>query len=113
MNKENLHSALLLLMNKLEEVKDNPMQDKRFVAALMEVLRYFRDNGELREAYELHKIDMELLEKSSWGKLVMTMCHAKMDEFGTEIPPIDIKESIEWFNSENISMKKSRTFLAK
>ena len=49
MSKENLYSALLLLLSKLEEIKDNPMQDKTFVVALTEVLRYFRDNGELRE----------------------------------------------------------------
>ena len=45
MDKENLYSALLLLLSKLEEIKDNPMQDKIFVTALTEVLRYFRDNG--------------------------------------------------------------------
>lgn len=50
MDKEQLHSALLLLMSKLEDIKSNPMQDKTFVVALTEVLRYFRDNGELKEA---------------------------------------------------------------
>lgn len=55
MDKEQLHSALLLLMSKLEDIKNNPMHDKTFVVALTEVLRYFRDNGELREAYKQHK----------------------------------------------------------
>lgn len=31
MNKENLYSALLLLLNRLEDIKDNPMQDKTYV----------------------------------------------------------------------------------
>ena len=47
MNKTDLHSSLLFLMIKLEEAKSNPMSDKNFVGALTEVLRYFRDNGEL------------------------------------------------------------------
>lgn len=28
MDKEQLHSALLILMSKLEDIKNNPMQDK-------------------------------------------------------------------------------------
>lgn len=31
MNKEQLYLALLLLMSKLEDIKNNPMQDKTFV----------------------------------------------------------------------------------
>ena len=55
MNKTDLHSSLLFLMLKLEEATSNPMLDKNFVEALTEVLRYFRDNGELKKAYELQK----------------------------------------------------------
>ena len=55
MDKTDLHSWLLFLMLRLEEAKNNPMQDKNFVVALTEVLRYFRDNGELKKAYELQK----------------------------------------------------------
>lgn len=55
MNKTDLYSALLFLMLKLEETKSNPMLDKNFVEALTEVLRYFRDNGELKKAYEIQK----------------------------------------------------------
>ena len=50
MNKTDLHSSLLFLMLKLEEAKSNPMHDKNFVAALTEVFRYFRDNGDLKKA---------------------------------------------------------------
>lgn len=53
MDKTKLHASLLFLMLKLEEVKSNPMSDKNFVAALTEVLRFFRDNGELKKAYEI------------------------------------------------------------
>ena len=55
MYKTDLHSSLLFLMLKLEEAKSNPMSDKNFVAALTEVLRYFRDNGELKKAHESQK----------------------------------------------------------
>ena len=56
MNKTDLYSSLLFLMLKLEEAKSNPMSDKNFVSALTEVLRYFRDNGDLKKAYESKKI---------------------------------------------------------
>lgn len=55
MYKTDLHSSLLFLMLKLEEAKSNPMLDKNFVLALTEVLRYFRDNGELKKAYKKSK----------------------------------------------------------
>lgn len=55
MSKTDLHSSLLFLMIKLEEAKSNSMSDKNFVAALTDVLRYFRDNGELKKAYEIQK----------------------------------------------------------
>lgn len=52
-------------MIKLEEAKNNSMSDKNFVAALAEVLRYFRDNGELKAAYELRKEALANLKNSS------------------------------------------------
>ena len=55
MDKTKLHASLLFLMLKLEEAKSNPMIDKNFIVALTEVLRYFRDNGELKKAYESQK----------------------------------------------------------
>lgn len=97
MNKTNLHSSLLFLMIKLEEAKSNPMLDKNFVTALTEVLRYFRDNGELKKAYELQKDSLADIANSPWAKLVMGMLTSKMqsDKVNAELPDIDalIKES--------------------
>ena len=56
MSKTDLHSSLLFLMIKLEEAKNNSMSDKNFVAALTDVLRYFRDNGELRKLMKSKRI---------------------------------------------------------
>ena len=97
MDKTDLHSSLLFLMLKLEEAKSNPMSDKNFVAALTEVLRYFRDNGELKKAYELQKDSLADMANSPWVKLVIGMLTSKMqeDKVDAELPDIDalIKES--------------------
>ena len=63
MNKENLYSALLLLLNRLEDIKDNPMQDKTYVIALTEVLHYFRNNEDLKEAFNFHKNMIKNIEE--------------------------------------------------
>lgn len=97
MDKTDLHSSLLFLMIKLEEAKSNPMSDRNFVAALTEVLRYFRDNGELKKAYELQKDSLADLAKSPWMKFTMGFLTSKMqeDKVDAELPDIDalIKES--------------------
>lgn len=97
MSKTDLHSSLLFLMIKLEEAKNNSMSDKNFVAALTDVLRYFRDNGELKKAYEIQKESLADMANSSWVKLVMGMLTSKMqeDKVDAELPDIDalIKES--------------------
>lgn len=97
MNKTDLYSSLLFLMLKLEEAKSNPMHDKNFIAALEEVLRYFRDNGELKKAYESQKDSLTDMANSPWVKLVMGMFTSKMqeDKVDAELPDIDalIKES--------------------
>ena len=97
MNKTDLHSSLLFLMIKLEEAKSNPMLDKNFVEALTEVLRYFRDNGELKKAYELQKDSLTDIANSPWAKLVIGMLTSKMqeDKVDAEVPDIDalIKEN--------------------
>lgn len=97
MYKTDLHSSLLFLMLKLEEAKSNPMQDKNFVVALTEVLRYFRDNGELKKAYEIKKDSLANMANSPWMKLVMGMLTSKMqaDKVDAELPDVDalIKES--------------------
>ena len=97
MNKTDLYSALLFLMLRLEEAKSNPMLDKNFVVALTEVLRYFRDNGELKKAYESQKDSLADMANSPWMKLVMGMLTSKMqaDKVDAELPDVDalIKES--------------------
>lgn len=97
MNKTDLHSSLLFLMIKLEDAKNNSMSDKNFVAALTEVLRYFRDNGELKKAYELQKDSLTDIANSPWAKLVIDMLTSKMqeDKVDAEVPDIDalIKEN--------------------
>ena len=97
MNKTDLHSSLLFLMTKLEEAKSNQMADKNFVAALTEVLRYFRDNGELKKAYDLQKDSLTYIANSPWAKLVIGTLTSKMqeDKVDAELPDIDalIKEN--------------------
>ena len=98
MNKTDLHSSLLFLMLKLEEAKSNPMHDKNFVAALTEVLRYFRDNGELKKAYEIKKDSLANMANSPWVKLVMSMLTSKMqaDKVDAKLPDVDalVKEPV-------------------
>lgn len=111
MYKTDLHSSLLFLMLKLEEAKSNPMSDKNFVAALTEVLRYFRDNGELKKAYELQKDSLADMANSPWAKLVIGMLTSKMqeDKVDAELPDIDalIKES----SSDEFIEKKIKDIL--
>lgn len=111
MNKTDLHSALLFLMLKLEEAKSNPMSDKNYVEALTEVLRYFRDNGELKKAYELQKDSLADMVNSPWVKLVIGMLTSKMqeDKVDAELPDIDalIKES----SSDEFIEKKIKDIL--
>lgn len=97
-----LHSALPLLMIKLEDIKNNPMQDKAFVTALTEVLRYFRDNGELKKAYKSQKELLADMANSPWMKLTMGMFTSKMQE---DAAP-DIDALIEETTSDEYIEKK-------
>lgn len=119
MNKTDLHSSLLFLMIKLEEAKSNPMHDKNFVSALTEVLRYFRDNGELKKAYESQKDSLADMANSPWAKLVIGMLTSKMqeDKVDVELPDIDalikentsdefIEKKINDILSDDIELKK-------
>ena len=96
MNKTNLYSALLFLMLRLEEAKSNPMLDKNFIEALTEVLRYFRDNGELKKAYESKKDSLADMANSPWVKALKDYASSlKQDDMvDAELPDIDalIKE---------------------
>lgn len=78
-------------MIKLEEAKNNSMSDKNFVAALAEVLRYFRDNGELKAAYELRQEAFEKIKSSAWFA-TLESCLATPGKDETQFPPIDMKE---------------------
>ena len=106
MNKSDLHSSLLFLMLKLEEAKSNPMLDKNFVSALTEVLRYFRDNGELKKAYESKKESLADMANSPWVKALKDYASSikKEDGIDAELPDIDalIKElsSSEFFEKK-------------
>lgn len=97
MNKTDLHSSLLFLMLRLEEAKSNPMLDKNFVVALTEVLRYFRDNGELKKAYEHQKDSLADMANSPWVKALKDYASSikKEDGVDAELPDVDalIKES--------------------
>lgn len=83
-------------MFRLEEAKSNPMLDKNFVLALMEVLRYFRDNGELKKAYESKKDSLADMANSPWVKALKDYASSIKQEnmVDAELPDIDalIKE---------------------
>ena len=106
MDKTKLHSSLLFLMIKLEEAKSNPMSDKNFVAALTEVLRFFRDNGELKKAYESQKDSLADLANSSWAKALKEYISFKNQEDGVDTKLPDIDELIKKLASDEFIEKK-------
>ena len=111
MNKTDLHSSLLFLMLKLEEAKSNPMLDKNFIAALTEVLRYFRDNGELKKAYEIQKDSFIDLAKGNWAKWIMEILASKTQEDGVDAELPDIDELIKKLTSNEFIEKKIKDIL--
>lgn len=111
MNKTDLHSSLLFLMIKLEEAKSNPMSDKNFVAALTEVLRYFRDNGELKKAYESQKESLTDMANSSWVKALKEYVSSKNQEDGVDAKLPDIDELIKKLASDEFIEKKIKDIL--
>lgn len=111
MNKTDLHSALLFLMIKLEDAKNNPMSDKNFVSALTEVLRYFRDNGELKKAYELQKDSLTDIANSPWAKLVISMLTSKVQEDKDDVELPNIDALIEENTSDEFIEKKINDIL--
>lgn len=111
MNKTDLHSSLLFLMLKLEEAKSNPMIDKNFIVALTEVLRYFRDNGELKKAYESQKDSLADLANSSWTKALKDYVSSKNQENGVEAELPDIDELIKKLASDEFIEKKIKDVL--
>lgn len=106
MDETKLHASLLFLMLKLEEAKSNPMFDKNFVAALTEVLRYFRDNEELKKAYENQKDSLENMANSSWAKTLKEYVSSKNQEDGVDAKLPDIDELIKELASDEFIEKK-------
>lgn len=111
MDKIKLHSSLLFLILKLEEAKSNPMSDKNFVAALTEVLRYFRDNGELKKAYESQKESLADMANSSWVKALKEYVASKNQEDGVDVKLPDIDELIKKLASDEFIEKKIKDIL--
>lgn len=111
MDKAKLHESLLFLMLKLEEAKSNPMIDKNFIASLTEVLRFFRDNGELKKAYESQKDSLADLANSSWTKALKDYVSSKNKEDGVDAKLPDIDELIKELTSDEFIEKKIKDVL--
>ena len=112
MNKTDLHSSLLFLMLKLEEAKSNPMIDKNFIVALTEVLRYFRDNGDLKKAYESKKDSLaDMANSFSWMKALKEYVSSKNQEVGVDAELPDIDELIKELTSNEFIEKKIKDIL--
>lgn len=111
MDKTKLHASLLFLMLKLEEAKSNPTSDKNFIAALTEVLRYFRDNGELKKAYESQKDSLADMANSSWVKALKEYVSSKNQEDGVDVKLPDIDELIKKLASDEFIEKKIKDIL--
>lgn len=111
MDKTKLHASLLFLMLRLEEAKSNPMLDKNFVEALTEVLRYFRDNGELKKAYESQKDSLADMANSSWVKALKEYVSSKNQEDGVDVKLPDIDELLKELASDEFIEKKIKDIL--
>ena len=111
MDKTKLHASLLFLMLKLEEAKGNPMLDKNFVVALTEVLRYFRDNGDLKKAYESKKDSLADMANSSWMKALKEYVSSKNQENGVDSELPDLDELIKKLTSDEFIEKKIKEIL--
>lgn len=111
MNKTDLHSSLLFLMLKLEEAKSTPMSDKNFIEALTEVLRFFRDNGELKKAYESQRDSLADLANNSWAKALKKYVASKNQEDGVDTKLPDIDELIKKLAPDELIEKKIKDIL--
>lgn len=111
MDKTKLHASLLFLMLKLEEAKSNPIADKNFILSLTEVLRYFRDNGELKKAYESQKDSLADLTNSSWAKALKEYISSKNQEDGVDAKLPDIDELLKKLASDEFIEKKIKDIL--
>ena len=98
-------------MLKLEEAKSNPIAEKNFILSLTEVLRYFRDNGELKKAYESQKDSLADLKNSSWAKALKEYVSSKNQEDGVDAKLPDIDELIKELASDEFIEKKIKDIL--
>lgn len=111
MEKTKLHASLLFLMLKLEEAKSNPIAEKNFILSLTEVLRYFRDNGELKKAYESRKKSLADMANGSWVKALKDYVYSKCQEDGVDVKLSDIDELIKKLASDEFIEKKIKDIL--
>ena len=111
MDKTKLHASLLFLMLKLEEAKSNPIAEKNFILSLTEVLRFFRDNGELKKAYESRKESLADMANSSWVKALKEYVASKNQEDGVDTKFPDIDELIKKLASDEFIEKKIKDIL--
>lgn len=98
-------------MLKLEEAKSNPMLDKNFILSLTEVLRFFRDNGELKKAYESQKDSLEDMANSSCAKALKEYVSSKNQEDGVDAKLPDIDELLKELASDEFIEKKIKDIL--
>ena len=82
------------------------MIDKNFVVSLTEVLRFFRDNGELKKAYESQKDSIIDLANGNWAKYIMEILASKTEEDGIDAKLPDIDELIKELTSDEFIEKK-------
>lgn len=111
MNKDNLYAALYLLMSKLEDIKSNSMQDKSFATALTEVLRYFKENGDLKEAFKYQKTLIQDMLNQPFYKSMLNMFCSKVSSEHPEMSPPNIEEFIERQFSDEYIENKINTIL--
>lgn len=87
------------------------MIDNNFIVALTEVLRYFRDNGELKKAYEIKMDSLANIANSSWVKALKEYVSSKNQEVGVDAELPDIDELIKKLTSDEFIEKKIKDIL--
>ena len=75
------------------------------------MLRYFRDNGELKKAYESQKDSLADLANSSWTKALKEYVSSKSQEDGVDAKLPDIDELIKELTSDEFIEKKIKDIL--
>ena len=87
------------------------MIDKNFIASLTEVLRFFRDNGELKKAYESQKDSIIDLANGNWAKYIMEILASKTKEDGIDVELPNIDALIKECTSDEFIEKKIKDIL--